>query len=89
MKLLSLSEIVEIFLWSPSSLRRRLIIAAQLQAHRECIRVVRGDLSFAYLPLTLFKANSTSNPDFSDLEIIDYGQALRFGSYCAFTADLL
>lgn len=48
----------------------------------KCVVLYRGDLDRLVVPLDWFKSSGrASRPDFSDFEVIDSGQTVRFGSY--------
>lgn len=47
----------------------------------EEIVLVRGDLSSVILDFVCFESSGTNNPDFSKIEIIDYGQTIKLGEY--------
>lgn len=48
----------------------------------ETIYITRGDYSSIKAPFSIFEPTGDGvHPDFTDFEIIDHGQTLRFGPY--------
>lgn len=67
-----------------------LVIGGIVDPKAKVLTLVRGDLSLPLLviPFTSFKPAAGLRPNFKDFEIIDYGQAVRFGKYEATVASL-
>lgn len=72
-----------------SESRSKLAISMVVNGTSETLLLVMGDLKSIEVPLSVFKPNAVSAPDFSHPEIIDYGQTLKFGWYEASTEAVL
>lgn len=60
----------------------KLCIGGIVNVHEHAIMLVRNDMSIISAPMSMFKRPADGPvPDFSDFEIIDHGQTLRFGHY--------
>lgn len=76
-------QIDEIFELYPSSEERsRYLIGLLVDRNTERIRLWRATWETLELPFGWFVESGTgTRPDFSDPEIIDFGQTLRLGAY--------
>ncbi|MBN1960717.1 MAG: hypothetical protein JW841_07200 [Deltaproteobacteria bacterium] len=66
-----------------------LFIGGRVDAKDKVITLYRGDMSRLVAPFSLFSNSSGhSKPNFTDFEIIDYGQTIKLGNYEA-SADAI
>jgi DNA-binding Xre family transcriptional regulator len=87
LKLLPLEEIAEIIA-SPES--EDFFIGAMVDKENGTAILYRGNLDAITLPLTWLEAEPNSTqPDFDDFEITDFGQTVRLGEYEAGTEAIL
>jgi hypothetical protein len=77
--LLKTDELIEV-LASPR--RANLFLGGAVVPSAKTVLLLRGNLEPLPVPFALFKPRPTGpNPDFSDFEIIDWGQTVRLGKY--------
>jgi hypothetical protein len=69
--------------------RRRYFIAGYTDFDNQQLVLFRGDGSVVIAAFSMFQPSPINSPDFNDLEIIDYGQGVRLGSYEASTRSIL
>jgi DNA-binding Xre family transcriptional regulator len=58
-----------------------LVIAGTVDTQAGIIKLLKGDLSRVFVPISSFKPTSEVTPDFDRFEIIDHGHTLKFGAY--------
>ncbi|MCP5493942.1 MAG: helix-turn-helix transcriptional regulator [Leptospiraceae bacterium] len=74
----------------PKPDRRDRVISVQILNDVKMIRILMGDLKVLYVPTSILRANSKGEkPNFSDIEIMEYGYYLRFGRYEASVSGIL
>ncbi len=69
--------------------KRRYFQAGYADFTLQQLVLFRGDGTSVIAPFAMFKPTPNETPDFHDLEIIDYGQAVRLGGYEASTRSIL
>jgi hypothetical protein len=68
--------------------RRDVFVGGDVDVTSGMLALVRGNLELTSLPLSVFRASGTSQPDFGRFELDDYGHTVRFGDYEA-AADFI
>jgi DNA-binding Xre family transcriptional regulator len=85
--LLQLNELREVL---GSERRTDLFIAGVVERAAEVVVLYRGNLSPVVVPFAWFgRRGLPPKPNFSDFELVDYGQGVRFGKYEAATDAIL
>jgi hypothetical protein len=69
--------------------KRRYIQAGYADFTLQQLVLFRADGTSVIAPFAMFEPTPNETPDFHDLEIIDYGQAVRLGSYEASARSIL
>jgi len=69
--------------------KRRYFQAGYADFINQQLILFRGDGTAVIAPFSMFQPSPVNAPDFNDLEIIDYGQGVRLGSYEASTRSIL
>ena len=69
--------------------KRRLFQAGYADFTLQQLILFRGDGTSVIAPFAMFEPTPNETPDFHDLEIIDYGGAVRLGGYEASTRSIL
>lgn len=65
-----------------SSRKKWLIIKCDVDSDKKIIKILTGDLCVYQIGFDKFKESGDgTKPDFDDMFIIDYGNALRLGKY--------
>jgi hypothetical protein len=73
-----------------SASRADLLAGCAIDRGSRVITLVRGNASLLVVPFAFFdNVTSETEPDFNDVEVIDYGQTLRLGAYEASTDSIL
>lgn len=85
--MLPIEELVEV-MSSPLDERRNLFIGGLVNHDLGVLTLVKGDLQHILVPLSFFQPSATTEPDFFDFVVGDYGHTLRFGEYEA-TSDIV
>lgn len=85
-KFLEPAEVAEVMA-SPEP--RNLIIGGSADLIEGIVVLIRGDFTSVLVPFDWFEPSGTTEPDFTDFEVIDYGQTVRFGGYEAATEAIL
>jgi len=73
----------------PAVEKRRFLIAGYPDFRLQQLVLFRGDGTSVIAAFTMFEPSGNETPDFHDLEIIDYGGAIRLGKYEASTRSIL
>lgn len=73
-------ELKELAPFSPTA-KRYLIVAGYSDFLRQQLVLFRADGKSVIAPFDMFKPSGTSNPNFYELEIIDYGNTIKLGEY--------
>ena len=79
-KILILSELLDVQTLSIQE-RGRLIIGGMIDPDAERVFFLRGDGKTLIAHFNWFTPNPKYKPDFNNLEIIDYGQTIKLGTY--------
>jgi len=70
--------------------RDALLLGGFVDEEAHAVNLFRANLKLLVVPFDWFSTPATATkPDFTDLEVIDYGQTLRLGAYEAATSALL
>lgn len=69
--------------------KHRLIVGGYADFDLQQLILFRGDGSNVIAPFSMFEPNAICSPDFTDLDIIDYGQTVRLGKYEASSQSIL
>lgn len=73
-------QMVEV-LFVPKSKKSKLAIAASLINNGTSLFLILRNGDSATIPLSVFTGNSVAVPNFSSLELDNYGRTVRFGTY--------
>lgn len=71
-------EELKVFSWAA---KRYLVVAGYSDFLRRQLVLFRPDGRMVIAPFDMFQPSGTSNPNFYDLEIIDYGNTIKLGKY--------
>ena len=77
-KTLPREELVNVLSHEPSHVAHLIIAGCR---HENNITFLTGDLERITVPLSIFEPGAKYSPDFDQFEIIDYGNAIKFGEY--------
>ena len=81
-------EMIEVYSL-PLSERKNLFIGGCVDHNNQHILLFRGDGTSLTVNFSNFESNAKYSPDFSNLEIIDYGHTVKLGNYEASTKSIL
>jgi hypothetical protein len=88
-KVLKAHELIEVFAASDKE-KRNLFVSGLVVLSRQEIVLLRGDGDEIIAPFNMFVPSGTGcAPDFTQLEIIDYGHTVKLGEYEASTHSIL
>lgn len=59
----------------------KMFVGGEVDFSRRMLILLRGDGRWVEAPFSSFKPSGTSEPNFSDFEIIDHGLTIRLGTY--------
>lgn len=79
-------EELKILSWAA---KRYLVVAGYPDFLRQQLVLFRADGRSVIAPFDMFKPSGTSNPNFYELELIDYGNTIKLGEYEASAASIL
>ena len=86
-RLLAVDELVEVL---GASRRADYLVGIAVDRTNGLVLLYRGNLETLLVPFSWFEAsNGGTRPDFSDFGLVEYGQAVHFGSYEAATSAIL
>lgn len=77
---LNSKELNELKIFSLTA-KRYLVIAGYSDFPRRQLVLFRADGRSVIAPFDMFKSSGTSDPNFYELEIIDYGNTIKLGKY--------
>lgn len=88
LKILPPDELGEIFNL-PADDKNKLIISVYADYISKHFILFRGDGTSLIAPFEMFRPSKVNTPNFEDYEVVDFGNALRLGSYVASTRSIL